>query len=119
MKEITFKVNEEEARHLLGLIQKITQGISAGEIEEAVKGPTAPEEKPEVCMTSREVATIFDTAHSQVFRKISAWLCKEATVSEKKEFTLDTFSIPQGQSYSMYRMSEKACRLYIEKIQTA
>ena len=118
VKEITLRISDEEIRYLLGIIHKLTRGISAGEIEEAVaNGVNVAEKEKPVSMTSREVATLFDTPHSQVFRKISAWLCKDATEAEKGEFTLDTFIIPQGREYTMYRMTEKACDLYIEKIQ--
>lgn len=121
IREITLRVSEEEVQHLLGLIRKITRGISAGEIEDAVTQGVCTERKEEeqgqACITSREVATMFDAPHSQVFRKISAWICKDAAEDEKAEFVLDTFSIPQGQEYTMYRMTEKACNLYIEKIQ--
>ena len=116
MKEITFQVSDEEMEDLLKLIRKITRGISAGEIEEAVSNGIHREEKP-AFMTSREVATLFDVPHSQVFKKISAWICSEAAEEEKAEFVMDTFSIPQGQEYTMYRMTERACNLYIEKIQ--
>lgn len=119
VKNITIQMSEEEIQNLLNLIKRFNRGVSAGEIEDVITVGNGKEERKDDApyLTSREVAALFNTPHSQVFKKISAWICDEATEEERAEFVIDTFSIPQGQQYSMYRMTEKACNLYIEKIQ--
>ena len=121
MNEVKLNLGTEDAKKVVSCIKGITGSVSADDIVEIIIRASEAEEgeihkRPGITMSSKEVAEIFARQHTVIFKQISSFLCSKATDSQKKEFRLTSFSIPQGQTYPMYELTETACNLYYDLV---
>ena len=118
MNGVRLNIGSGDAEEIAACIKNIAGNVSASDIVEIVlKAPAEKVEKlavPGVIMTSKEIAEILGKSHSVVFKRIAKFLCAEASETQKQEFRLTSFRIPQGIEYPMYEMTENACVLYCE-----
>lgn len=126
MKELKLNLEVEDMQRVVASIKDIVGRISAEDVveiiikaaEEEEEGGGVVQKRTAVTMSSKEVAQIFAKQHAVVFKQISGFLCSEATEQDKKEFRMTSFKIPQGQTYPMYELTEKACKLYYELLKS-
>lgn len=123
MKELKLNLGVEDTQRVVARIKGIAGSVSAEDVVEIIIKAAEAEDEPTekqaaVVMSSKEVAEIFAKQHAVVFKQISGFLCSKATEQEKKEFRLTSFKIPQGQTYPMYELTEKACNTYYDLLKS-
>lgn len=105
MSEIVLNISQEEAGKVAEIIQKIASGTA--EQKEIVD--------PEP-ITSWEMADIFKTSHTRIYNQIERFVTAKATEEEKKCFEVANRTYRRGLEHPIWKLSEKGCELYIEKI---
>ena len=87
-------------------------GKAAELIRKVAEGTTQPAEP----LTSWEIAKIFQSTHTRIFNRISRFYNAEASEDEKKEFEIAYRPYRNQRKHPIWKLSEKGCQLYIEKI---
>ena len=87
-------------------------GKAAELIRKVAEGTTQPAEP----LTSWEIAKIFQSTHTRIFNRISRFYNAEASEDEKKEFEIAYRPYRNQRTHPIWKLSEKGCQLYIEKI---
>lgn len=120
----TVNLEHKDAAKIASCIKNIVGCVSEDDIVEIVLKPQAIEsgngskekkkEKPEITMTSREVADVLGRTHTAVFKQIAKYLCEMKKEGKDIGFFLTTFvsSHKNKRSYPMYEMTESACKIY-------
>lgn len=116
---MTLNISQKDAEKIASYIKNIAGNVSASDIVEIVlKTPAAtekvkPKSKPEVTMTSREIADVLGRPHTVVVKQIAKFLCEDKK-REEIGFTLTSFvcSHRNRKSYPMYELTEEACKIY-------
>lgn len=120
---VNLNIKNEDAEKITACIKGITGNVTANDIVEIVlkvpevertKVEGTKQEKPNVTMTSREVADVLGRTHAVVFKQIAKFLCSEKTDGKEKGYFLTSFicSHKNKKSYPMYEMTENACKEY-------
>lgn len=94
------KITPEEIGKAAELIRKVAEG-------------TTQSAEP---LTSWEIAKIFQSTHTRIFNRISRFYNAEASEDEKKEFEIAYRPYRNQRKHPIWKLSEKGCQLYIEKI---
>ena len=94
------KITPEEIEKAAELIRKVAEGTTQ---------PAEP-------LTSWEIAKIFQSTHMRIFNRISRFYNAEASEDEKKEFEIAYRPYRNQRKHPIWKLSEKGCQLYIEKI---
>ncbi len=123
MSGVRLNIGSDDAEKIAACIKNIAWNVSASDIVEIVlRVPETDnlkrQEKPQVTMTSREVADALGRTHSAVFKQIAKFLCSEETDGKERGYFLTSFvcSHKNRKSYPMYEMTESACMEYREMV---
>lgn len=114
---MTLNISQADAEKIASCIKNIAGSVSASDIVEIVlKAPALEKkkaDKPEVTMTSREIADVLGRPHTVVVKQIAKFLC-ENKKGEETGFILTSFvcSHKNRKSYPMYELTEEACKIY-------
>ena len=114
MNNVNVKLTEEEAERVAHCMESIAEGVSAEDVIEIVLKSRSKKVSGET-MTTKELAKAGRRQHATEFKRITKFLCTDATPREKDQFELDSFTIQHGgRSYPMYRMTEEGCYIYCD-----
>ena len=121
---VALNIKQADAENIASCIKNIVGGVSASDIveiilktpetEKTAAGKAKEQKKPEVTMTSREVADLLGRTHTSVVKQIAKFLCETNKDGTENGFILTSFmcSHKNQRSYPMYEMTENACKEY-------
>ena len=92
-------------------VKRLVSGMAAVDVSSE---PDA--DRTDTVMNSREIATLFQEYHSVTYRKI-AQLITELSPDDIGEFKMSSFQNVKRQEYPMWELTERGCRLYLDKIE--
>lgn len=93
-------------------VKKLISGMAVVDVSEDSRSG-----KRKTVMNSREIAELFSEYHSVTYRRI-AQLITELSPDDIGEFKMSSFQNVKRQEYPMWELTERGCRLYLEKIES-
>ena len=93
-------------------VKKLISGMAVVDVSEDSRSG-----KGKTVLNSREIAELFSEYHSVTYRRI-AQLITELSPDDIGEFKMSSFQNVKRQEYPMWELTERGCRLYLEKIES-